>query len=340
MDTLESVKSIPIQEVARRLGLEVIGQAARCFSHKPDRNPSLRLNLTTNRYHCYVCRGIYGSVIDLVMQVLRCDFKEAVAYLRREPHRIPPPRSTCLSKNLPVISLEKKGEVLEAFMRYTEMKEEGIEYLNSRGITIDGIRRMEVGYFSPHQYRSAARELGNRYGFNTLKVAGITNFYIFEKQQLPILLFPYRVDGLIRLIQARCLLSKEQAEGRRIKRFAITEWATVFYNHDEIARSPVLFLSEGEIDTLTLLQRGFPAIGSPGTWGFREDWFDLFIGKSVVLCFDADQAGEKAAAWLSEEFYRRNVLCLKLHLPAGTDINEHVRKGRHLGITQFGTPQS
>ncbi|WDT73627.1 MAG: CHC2 zinc finger domain-containing protein (plasmid) [Candidatus Manganitrophus sp.] len=88
-ESLESVKSIPIQQVARRLGLEVIGQSARCFSHKPDRNPSLRLNLNTNRYHCYVCRGIYGSVIDLVMQVLGCDFKEAVSYLRRERQPLP-----------------------------------------------------------------------------------------------------------------------------------------------------------------------------------------------------------------------------------------------------------
>ncbi|MCG3117706.1 MAG: toprim domain-containing protein [Candidatus Manganitrophus sp. SA1] len=339
-ESLESVKSIPIQQVARRLGLEVIGQSARCFSHKPDRNPSLRLNLNTNRYHCYVCRGIYGSVIDLVMQVLGCDFKEAVSYLRGERQPLPPARPRRSEAERPVLSAERKGELLEAFMKFAPMQEEGMDYLRSRGLKTEIIEQMKIGYLRPGQYASASWALSRRYGFHSLKSAGLTNFYLFEKQKLPILLFPYRVGGAVQLIQARCLLTKAQAEVRQIKRFAATGWATFFYNHDEIGKASILFLCEGEIDTLTLLQLGFSAIGSPGSWGFNEAWLNLFIGKTVVLCLDADPAGEKAAAWLSEEFRSRNVLSLKLYLPVGSDINEHVRKGGYLGITQSGATQS
>ena len=155
-ESLESVKSIPIQQVARRLGLEVIGQSARCFSHKPDRNPSLRLNLNTNRYHCYVCRGIYGSVIDLVMQVLGCDFKEAVSYLRGERQPLPPARPRRSEAERPVLSAERKGELLEAFMKFAPMQEEGMDYLRSRGLKTEIIEQMKIGYLRPGQYASAS----------------------------------------------------------------------------------------------------------------------------------------------------------------------------------------
>ena len=336
---LDEIKEIPIQEVARRLGLEVKGQLAHCFSHKPDRNPSLRLNLNKNQFHCYVCRGVGGSVIDLVMQVLGLDFKEAISFLQEGRERYSSERVQERVKAAVSIDPERKSELLQAFMNAAPVGEAGIQYLASRGIRKEIIEKMKVGYLSPDQYLSAYRRFRDRYGLEILKAAGLTHFYIFAKQQLPFLLFPYYVGGRIRSIQGRCLLTKEEAVTQRVKRFAMTERAAYFYHHDLIAESPVLFICEGEIDTLTILQLGFPAIGSPGTWGFDEHWLDLFAGKTVVLCLDPDPAGEKAAAWVGEELHQRNSLCLKLHLPAGCDINEYIRKGGYIGSAQSGTTQ-
>ena len=338
-NTLEEIKEIPIQEVARRLGLEVQGQLARCFSHKPDRNPSLRLNLNKNQFHCYVCRGVGGSVIDLVMQVLGIDFQEAIAFLKDGDRRFLDGRGAERAVRPVALPPERKSALLDAFMQAAPMEDPGIQYLASRGIRKEILEKMNVGFLSPDRYLSVYRRFRDRYGLEIIKATGLTHFYLFAKQQLPFLLFPYSFGGKVRSIQARCLLTKEEAETRRVKRFAMTERAAVFYNHDLISRAKVLFLCEGEIDTITMLQSGFPAIGSPGTWGFDEHWLDLFLNKTVVLCLDADPAGNKAASWLGGELHRRGILCLKIHLPAGCDINDYIKRGGYVGSAQSGTTE-
>lgn len=54
-----------------------------------------------------------------------------------------------------------------------------------------------------------------------------------------------------------------------------------------------IIICEGELDALTLIQNGFPAItrtSSAGTW--LEEWSEYFFGRDVYLCHDADTAGQ------------------------------------------------
>lgn len=54
-------------------------------------------------------------------------------------------------------------------------------------------------------------------------------------------------------------------------------------------------ICEGEPDCLLLLQAGFAAVTSTaGAMTFKEEWVDLLPKQSsVILCFDADEAGDK-----------------------------------------------
>lgn len=77
---------VPIEEVARELGLEVTRHRARCWrpeDHRNwDANPSLRFFVRKNRVRCFVCDMKGGhSNIDLVMGVLGCDFSSAVHWI-------------------------------------------------------------------------------------------------------------------------------------------------------------------------------------------------------------------------------------------------------------------
>jgi hypothetical protein len=77
-------KSIPIQDMARELGLSVAGRAARCWrliAHRNgDAHPSIWFT-RHNRGRCHVCDGRSWSNIDLVMSVLECDLKEALDWI-------------------------------------------------------------------------------------------------------------------------------------------------------------------------------------------------------------------------------------------------------------------
>lgn len=66
-----------ILEIAQRLGLNVVRGKALCPMHG-DRHPSL--SFKGNRFRCWAC-GCHGDAIDLVRQVLKLGYADAVAWI-------------------------------------------------------------------------------------------------------------------------------------------------------------------------------------------------------------------------------------------------------------------
>ena len=75
----DQLKATPIEGVAERLGLRVERHKCLCPFHE-DSRPSLTFNTYKNRYRCYVCDA-HGGVIDLVMKLRGCQFREACEWL-------------------------------------------------------------------------------------------------------------------------------------------------------------------------------------------------------------------------------------------------------------------
>ena len=78
-DQIQFLRSLPIEEVAARLGIEVNRHKALCPFHN-DHHASLTFNLKKNTYRCFAC-GAHGDTIDLVRHLLYKDFREACLYL-------------------------------------------------------------------------------------------------------------------------------------------------------------------------------------------------------------------------------------------------------------------
>lgn len=76
---LHPIRSLPIEEVARQLGLTVVRHRALCPFHD-DRHPSLYFNTARNTYTCFSCQA-HGDVIDLAMHMLGKDFRQACLWL-------------------------------------------------------------------------------------------------------------------------------------------------------------------------------------------------------------------------------------------------------------------
>lgn len=76
---------IPISDIARELGFVVKGYRMSCWrseNHRNgDRDPSITFLKKKNRGRCWVCDQHDWSNVDLVMMVLGCDFRAAVAWL-------------------------------------------------------------------------------------------------------------------------------------------------------------------------------------------------------------------------------------------------------------------
>ncbi len=76
---LQHLRSLPIEGVADRLGIEVTRHKALCPFHD-DHHASLSFSQRRNTFRCFAC-GAHGGTIDLVMQRLNINFKEACRWL-------------------------------------------------------------------------------------------------------------------------------------------------------------------------------------------------------------------------------------------------------------------
>jgi DNA primase len=88
-----------------------------------------------------------------------------------------------------------------------------------------------------------------------------------------------------------------------------------------------LYLCEGVIDTLTLLEQGFPAVGVPGAANFKPAWAPLFRNKVVHVAFDPDAPGNSGAARAMDLLTAEGVENKRLTPPRGMDLNDWFRKG-------------
>lgn len=76
---IERARAYPIEELVRRYGLEPRMGFVECRFHN-EKTPSLKLYPATNTWHCFGCGG-GSSVIDFVMAMNKCNFKEAINFL-------------------------------------------------------------------------------------------------------------------------------------------------------------------------------------------------------------------------------------------------------------------
>lgn len=96
---LQKLRDLPIEEVAGRLGLEVVKHKSLCPFHD-DHHASLSFSVRRNTYRCFAC-GAHGGVIDLAIGLLNKPFLEACRWLADEhnviitdckPREVPPPK--------------------------------------------------------------------------------------------------------------------------------------------------------------------------------------------------------------------------------------------------------
>ena len=78
-DTINRLRSLPIEEVAGRLGLSVNRHKSLCPFHD-DHHASLSYRTSRNTFRCFVC-GASGGTIDLTMRYLGKSFPEACRWL-------------------------------------------------------------------------------------------------------------------------------------------------------------------------------------------------------------------------------------------------------------------
>ena len=136
------------------------------------------------------------------------------------------------------------------------------------------------------------------------------------------LTIPHFVKGKLLNIKSRSL----PPAGKTFKR--APGCPSILFNADALEGADDIFITEGEIDAITLWDRGIKnVVGvTAGAGSFLPEWIDqLQAVKRVFLVYDPDEPGQKGAREAARRLgYDR---CFNVVLPDGQDVNEYFKAG-------------
>ena len=295
-DTLEQLKTIPIESLGSRLGL-IIHHHKCCCPFHADRNPSGSFSSRTNLFKCFSC-GTTADTIALTQQVLGVGFKEACEFLMKE-------QGTIIEQHPPLVATIKNYPPDLDFLRGL-MK---TPFLNAPA---------RAFLFDERQYDEKV--------ISWLSISSISQptpcwRYGRPFYDAPSLLIPYKdMEGNIMNVQSRYLgISPPKGGwGVCIPRFRFPPNGSVrlfnlpmlkFLNpHDD------LWICEGPSDTMAHLSAAHKCIGIPSATSVKPDdlaclpYFVRERGVTLHCAPDNDSAGSKMFESLLK-------ICTRLQLP-------------------------
>ncbi len=136
---------------------------------------------------------------------------------------------------------------------------------------------------------------------------------------------PHFVKGELVNIKFRSLPPAEKTFKR------IPGCRSILFNSDSLEGTEEIYLTEGEIDAVTLWDQGVKNVvgATIGAGSFDPSWIDqLKPFKKVYLCYDPDEAGQKGAREVARRLgYGR---CFNIAMPDRQDINDFFRSGKDI----------
>ena len=90
----------------------------------------------------------------------------------------------------------------------------------------------------------------------------------------------------------------------------------------------LIFYCEGEYDTLSVIDCGYPAIGSQGTNTFNPVWARLFGGAINCIAFDGDTPGVKSSRTLRKFIHDQGSFAYLVGMDEKYDLNDLHQMGQ------------
>ena len=318
--------------VLRRHGRDLLGL---CPFHD-DREPSLVISPAKNLWHCMGACAAGGSVIDWVMRAEGVSFRHAVELLRNgaptsSADDRPAPKRTSVPKlaapfDVSVEDRELLGEVVGFYHQTLRESPDAIAFLERRRVAHPeaverfrlGFANRTLGYRLPQKNRQAGADIrGRLQRLGVLRPSGHEHF-------TGSLVVPVINDGVVREVYGRKIRDDLRA-GTPLHLYLPGPHAGVF-NLEAFAASDELIVCESLLDALSLWCAGFRHVTAAyGTEGVTTELLDALRANDVrrmLIAFDADDAGDRAAKKLAKLLLADGIECFRVTFPAGADAND------------------
>ena len=289
---------------------------ARCPFHT-EKTPSFSVSRRKQFYHCFGC-GASGNAIGFLMDYSHLNFVEAVEDLASFVG-IDVPREESVTTPLigkqDLASLYAVQQQVAKFyaQQLRDSNNDGlaVQYFKDRGVSGEVARDFLLGY-APDQWHL----LADQFDTGLLKKAGLL---IAKEDGRSYDRFRGRIMFPIRDRRGRVVAFGARVLGDALPKYLNSPETPVFHKSNEVyglyellekkGRPAQILLVEGYMDVIALAQFGLRnAVATLGTAPTRAHFDLLFrFTAEIILCFDGDEAGLKAA-WRAIE---AGLPCLK-----------------------------
>ena len=293
--------------VGRYVRLQASGASYKglCPFHQ-EKTPSFFVNPTRQSYKCFGC-GAGGDAISFLMEVENLTFPEAMETLARsldiDLAKFLQPGEDEGEKRAYHRALEAACEAFREAWLDEKLGRAARDYLSDRGFTPEVLDRFDVGwtpggdwFVDQLERRGVALDLAVSTDLLRVKDGRAPFAYFRERIMFPIRNIARQVAGfggrIIGPGEPKYLNSAESpyfTKGRLLYGFDTARMV--------IARSKVAVLVEGYLDAIALAQAGIANVVATCGTAFTPDQAKLLRrgARKVVVLFDGDQAGRKAA---------------------------------------------
>ena len=300
-----------------------------------EKTPSFVVYPETQSFYCFGC-GAGGDVITFVRKINNLDYVEAVKMLAGRAG-MPMPEEDDKAGRLRSRVLAINKEAARFF--YEQLNAENDDaraaraYWRGRGLSDSTIRRFGLG-FSPNDFGALRRHLRTRgYTEEEMLASGLQkrsekgNVYDVFRGRVMTPIFDLR--GNVIAFGGRVLGDEKPKYINSPETLVYKKSKAMFaLNIAKKSASRRYILCEGYMDVISLHQAGFDtAVAACGTALTPDQvWLLGEYADEVVLCYDSDEAGQKATARSLGLFAESPVKVSVLNIPGAKDPDEFIKK--------------
>ena len=320
---------------------------ALCPFHQ-EKSPSFHVNPARQTFHCFGC-GVGGTVFRFVMDYEHVDFPAAVRKLgarvgitvveeRRpggEEDRQHEARRTLLQLH------SEAAEWFHDNLLKKDFAAPARDYLKQRGIDRVVAKSWQLGYAPPGWDVFLNWALQRGYQRRQILQSGLVKLRDEDKEQGDVydrfrdrVMFPICNDvGEVIAFSGR-ILQKDAEAAKYINspETPLFRKGNVLFGLHKTKRNLIdansAIVCEGQLDLIALFEAGITNVVAPQGTAFTESQARVlkrFVNE-VVLCFDADAAGKKAAERSLDALLQNDLIVRVAEMPAGEDPDSLIRK--------------
>ena len=318
-------------QLTKRSGSNLFGL---CPFHS-EKTPSFSVSPDKQIYHCFGC-GKGGSVIGFIMEIENLSFPDAVGFLARRAGMAMPEENDHGESKRRERMLHLNRDAARFFHEQlkTPAGQTARDYIARRGLTARTVTNFGLG-FAPNTWSSLTDAMKQKgYSERELFEAGLVRqgksgrgvYDTFRNR----LMFPViDVRGNVIGFSGRILDDGEPKYMNSPETLVFSKSHNLFaLNLAKKSKSGYLILAEGNIDVASLHQAGFDsAVASLGTslTDAQARLMSRYVSE-VVIAYDNDGAGQKAAQRAIAILEKLDVRVRVLRMEGAKDPDEYIAK--------------